>query len=95
MKTSRVKEYYQYYMHAVNYYGHRKVSNCYKNPSQRKKYAEERIAMEAYENRGYGYTVISYNTSIFTCGYLYQRNGNTYFVIHTPTDRGVMLIEED
>lgn len=66
-----------------------------KKPSACKINAESEIALEVYARGGYGYTVISYNTHMFTCGYLYQHGGATYFVIHTPTDRDVMLVKED
>ena len=95
MKTSRVKAYYQDYMWAVNKYGYRDLCDCYKNPSWAKVRAEREIVEEICNKGGYGYSVISYNISMFTCGYLYRHNGDTYFVIHTPTDRGMMLIEEN
>lgn len=95
MKTSQVKYYYESYKDEVRRHGYRCLSDCYKNPSQRKKDAEKCIAMEVYKNGGYGYTVISYNIDRFACGYLYQHNGDTYFVVHVAKGRGVMLIEED
>lgn len=95
MNELKARAYYARYQDVIMRHGNRCVKDCYKNPSQRKKYAENRIAMEVYENGGYGYTVISYNTHMFTCGYLYQHDGATYFVIHTPTGRGVMLVKED
>ena len=95
MKTSRVKAYYQDYMRAVNYYGHRRLSDCYKNPSWAKVSAEREIAKEMYNKDGYGYSVISYNTSIFTCGYLFNRDGELWFAVHTPSYYGEMKVEED
>lgn len=94
MKLSKAHFYYGRYLDAVRRYGYRTVSLCYKTPSTSKINAEVRIATEVYRKGGYGYTVISYNAQMFTCGYLYQHNGATYFVIHTPTDRGVMLVKE-
>lgn len=95
MKLSKARYYYERYLDAVRKYGYRTVSLCYKSPSVSKINAEALIATEFYRNGGYSYTVISYNIQMFTCGYLYQRNGATYFVIHTPTYRGVMLVKED
>ena len=95
MKTSRVKEYYQYYRRAVNYYGHRRISDCYKNPSCAKISAERAIIDEMRRKAGYGYSVITYNTSIFTCGYLFKRDGELWFVVHTPSNYGKMKVEED
>ena len=95
MRTSRVKAYYQDYMRAVNYYGHRKVSDCYNNPSWAKISAERAIIYEMCIKDGYGYSVISYNTSIFTCGYLFRKDGELWFAVHTPTNYGEMKVEED
>lgn len=95
MKTSQVKAYYQDYMRAVNYYGHRKILDCYKNPSCAKMGAERDIGKECASRDGYGYSVISYNTCIFTCGYVFHRDGEPWFAVHTPRDYGEMKIEED
>lgn len=94
MKASKVQYYYERYIHAIRNYGYRTVNLCYKKPSARKINAERVIAGEYYRKRGYGYTVISYNAHMFTCGYLYQRKGETYFVIHTPTGSGIMKVKE-
>ena len=95
MKTSRVKAYYQSYMRAVNYYGHRKVSDCYKKPSCAKMGAERAIADEIYSKGGYGYSVITYSINMFTCGYLFRKDGELWFAVHTPKYYGEMKVEED
>ena len=93
MKTSRVKAYYQDYMRAVNKYGYRHLFDCYKNPSWAKVRADKEIANEIYNKDGYGYSVISYNTSIFTCGYVFWRDNEMIFCVHTPNDYGEMIIK--
>lgn len=95
MKTSRVKAYYQDYMHAVNRYGHRHLTDCYKNPSFAKVVAEREIVNGMHIRDGYGYSVISYNTSTFTCGYLFNRDGELWFAVHTPSYYGEMKVEGD
>lgn len=95
MKTSRVKTYYQDYMRAVNKYGYRYLFDCYKNPSGAKESAERAIIYECCNKGGYGYSVISYNTNMFTCGYLFKRNGELWFTVHTPTNYGEMKVEGD
>lgn len=95
MKTSRVKAYYQDYMRAVNKYGYRHLSDCYKNPSCAKMRAERAIANEIYSKDGYGYSVISYNTNMFTCGYLFNKDGELWFAVHTPSYYGEMKVKED
>ena len=95
MKPSQVKSYYERYKYAVNKYGYRRLSDCYKNPSGAKMSAERAIADEIYSRGGYGYSVISYNTSIFTCGYLFKRDDELWFAVHTPSYYGEMKVEED
>lgn len=95
MKTSRVKAYYQDYMRAVEKYGCRTLNDCYKNPSCAKESAERAIIKECCDKDGYGYSVISYNTSIFTCGYLFNRDGEVWFAVHTPSYYGEMKVEEN
>ena len=95
MKTSRVKAYYQDYIRAVSNHGYRVLCDCYKNPSGVKIIAENAIAKEIYSKGGYGYSVISYNTNIFTCGYLFNRDGELWFAVHTPNYYGEMKVEDN
>ena len=95
MKTSQVKSYYERYMRAVSKYGYRRICDCYKNPSWAKVSAEREIAKEIYNRDGHGYSVISYNTTMFTCGYLFNRDGKLWFAVHTPSYYGEMKAEED
>ena len=95
MKTSRVKAYYQEYMRVVNKYGYRHLSYCYNNPSCAKMSAERAIVDQMCSKDGYGYSVISYNTSIFTCGYLFSKDDELWFAVHTPSYYGEIKVEED
>ena len=95
MKTSQVKTYYECYKYAVNKYGYRHLCDCYKNPSCAKMRAERAIINEIYSRDGYGYSVISYNTTMFTCGYLFNRDGELWCAVHTPSYYGEMKVEED
>ena len=94
MRTSQVKSYYERYMYAVSKHGYRRICDCYANPSWSKIRAEREIVEECINKGGYAYSVISYNTSIFTCGYLFKRNGELWFAVHTPSYYGEMKVEE-
>lgn len=94
MKLSMVQGYYQRYLSAVSRYGYRTVNQCYKTPSVYKISAESDIVTEVFARGGYGYTVISYNTTMFTCGYLFTLHGEMYFAVHTPSDYGVLKVSE-
>ena len=93
MKTSQVRAYYERYMDEFSKHGRRYVSDCYKNPSCAKIKAEREIVKECYNKDGYAYSVISYNTSIFTCGYMFRKGNDLWFAVHTPSDYGEMRVE--
>ena len=95
MKTSQVKSYYERYMYAVNKYGYRYLNDCYKNPSGAKMSAERAIANDIHSKDGYGYSIISYNAQMFTCGYLFRKDGELWFAVETPMYYGEMKVEED
>ena len=95
MKTSQVKSYYERYKYAVTKYGYRYLFDCYNNPSWAKIRAEREIIEECINKDGYGYSVISYNASIFTCGYLFKRDNELWFAVHTPSYYGEMKVGED
>ena len=95
MKTSQVKSYYERYKYAVNKYGYRYICDCYNNPSGAKMSAERAIENEIYSKDGYGYSVISFNTNMFTCGYIFRKDDEQWFAVHTPRHYGEMKVEED
>ena len=95
MKASQVKSYYERYMYAVNKYSYRCICDCYKNPSGAKISAERAIIDEMRSKDGYGYSIISYNTTMFTCGYLFRKDNEVWFAVHTPKYYGEMKVEED
>lgn len=95
MKTSQVKFYYERYMHTISKYGYRRIFDCYAKPSWSKWSAERAIVKECCDKGGYGYSVISYNTSIFTCGYLFRKDNELWFAVHTPRYYGEMKVQED
>lgn len=95
MKTSRVKAYYQDYLRAVRKYGCRSLNDCYKNPSLAKAEAEREIFYLMHIRGGYGYSVIRYNIQRFNCGYLFQRDDELWFAVHTSSGYGEMKVEED
>ncbi len=45
------------------------LAEVYTNPSQAKLNAEERCMLDMYDDYGYDFRIISYNTFTFTCGW--------------------------
>lgn len=88
VKSTNYKKYaalLESYRHAVNTRGYRMVDDCYSRPSAAKEVAEISIWNKMKERNGYGYTVVSYNTSTFTCAYLFERpeDGNMILCYET------------
>ena len=94
MEQSKVKSYYERYRHAASKYGFRSIHDCYNNPSEAKVSAERAIIDEMRSKDGYGYSVISYNTSVFTGGYMFSRGREFWFAVHTPSYYGEMKVKE-
>ena len=84
--------YYKYaymleaYRNAVEKYGYRRLLDCYGSPSGAKCVAEKRILSEMVERNGYGYAITGYNTSLFSCAYLFPHpeRGNLILCYETP-----------
>lgn len=89
VKSTNYKKYaalLESYRHAVNTRGYCMVDDCYSRPSAAKQQAENRIRNKMRERNGYGYTVVSYNTMVFTCAYLFMHpeDGNLILCYETP-----------
>lgn len=61
------------------------LSHVYKKPSLYKVRAFENIMEEVFIHNGYGLKVIAYNAQMFTCGYMLELHGDTYFIRHTAS----------
>lgn len=72
--------------YAIRTRGYRMVHDCYGRPSAAKEAAENRIWREMKKRNGCGYTIVSYNTMIFTCAYLFPHpeDGNIILCYETP-----------
>ena len=89
VKTTNYKKYaalYDSYQRAINMHGYRMDDDCYSRPSAAKETAENRIWNKMCERNGYGYAVVSYNTMVFTCAYLFPHpeDGNLILCYETP-----------
>lgn len=90
VKSTNYKKYaalLESYYYVVNTRGYRMVYDCYIKPSAAKDAAENTIWLQMKERSGYGYTVVSYNTMVFTCAYLFQHpeDGNLILCYKTPS----------
>lgn len=89
VKSAKYKKYatlLDAYRNAVDNYGYRTAHSCYGKPSNAKDDAEKKIWREMRERNGYGYTVTGYNSTMFSCAYLFSHpeDGNLILCYETP-----------
>ena len=65
------------------------VEQAYKNCSYYKTRAEQDIIDEMTKNGGWGYKILGWNCSKFSCAYLMQDDGVVKIVYHTASNRKV------
>lgn len=66
--------------------------DCYKKPSQHKVSAENDCMLKMYDDYGYDFRIISYNTFAFTCGWLVMdaEIGVVLLRVETPENSYIM-----
>ena len=89
MTKNQIKAKYQEYLKAPIRY----VTDVYARPSVNKLRAERNILEHMLFNDGYGYRVMSYNTSFFTVGYIIQNDEGKLFVYETAQHRYYLPID--
>ena len=83
MTKNQLKAKYAEYLKAPLRY----VADVYARPSVNKCIAERNILRYMLNNSGYGYRVMSYNTSFFTVGYIIRNDEGKLFVYETAQHR--------
>ena len=89
MTKNQLKAKYQQYAKAPLRY----VADVYVRPSVNKCIAERDILAYMRDQNGYGYRVMSYNTSFFTVGYIIQNDEGKLFVYETAQNRYYLSID--
>ena len=69
------------------------VNDVYARPSIAKRRAEREIINYLVDQDGYGYRVISHNTSFFTVGYIIRNDEGKLFVYETAQHRYYLPID--
>lgn len=75
-----------------NYYYGRQIEDCYTKMSAAKSSSWAHIKNEMIVNGGYGLTVISHNTFMYTCAYTMPKDGGEVLVYHSPTTKKTIII---
>ena len=89
MTKNQLKAKYQQYLKSPLLY----VADVYVRPSVNKCIAERNILRYMLNNDGYGYRVMSYNTSFFTVGYIIRNEKGKFFVYETAYNQYVLPID--
>ena len=90
MTKNQLKAKYQMYLKAPR----QRVYDVYAKPSVNKLRAEREILDYMLDQNGYGYRVISYNTSFFTVGYIIRNDEGKLFVYETAQHRYYLPIDD-
>ena len=83
MTKNQLKEKYQQYLKTPS----RCVKDVYARPTISKRRAELDIINYLVDQNGYGYRVMSFNTSFFTVGYIIRNDEGKLFVYETAYNR--------
>ena len=90
MTKNQIKAKYQEFLKAPVMY----VNDVYARPSVYKERAERNILAYMLNNDGYGYRVMSHNSSFFTVGYIIRKDGRKFFVYETAYNQYVLQIDD-
>lgn len=90
MTKNQLKAKYQEFLKAPVMY----VNNVYTRPSIYKQIAERGILAYMLRNDGYGYRVMSFNTSFFTAGYIIRNEKGKCFVYETAHNKYVLQLDD-
>ena len=90
MTKNQLKAKYQEFLKAPVLY----VNDVYVRPSVYKERAERNILDYMIDQDGYGYRVISHNTSFFTVGYIICNDGGKLFVYETAQHRYYLPLDD-
>ena len=89
MTKNQIKAKYQEYLKTPIRY----VNDVYGRPSLNKIRAERNIIKYMLNNDGYGYRVMSFNTSFFTVGYIIRNEKGKYFVYETAYNQYCLQLD--
>ena len=90
MTKNQLKAKYQEYLKAPR----QRVYDVYAKPSVNKLRAERNILDYMLDQDGYGYRVMSYNTSFFTVGYIIRNEKGKFFVYETAYNQYVLQLDD-
>lgn len=90
MAISKAKMYDYYRIYKRN--GIRELCDVYGSYSRAKMWAWRDCKSEEIEKNGYGLSVLTYNTNVFTAGFIYDSPDGKVFHVITPSNHGEIII---
>ena len=83
------KQIYEKYQMSTYY----RLEHCYDKPSNRKRQIYENLIDECTLNDGWNLKIMSYNSQIFTAGYIVLNGNDKFLVYHTPTKKQIIKVD--
>lgn len=95
MTRSKVREFWERYVFNVGCNGPRRLHDVYGKWSDAKQKAWDQIVAECVSKNGFKLSIITYGVQYYTAGYMYKDGDELMFMVHTPTDFGIMIIGQN
>lgn len=91
ISKTRMYDYYRTYKRN----GIRELRDVYASYSAKKARAWRDCIGDEIEKNGYGLSVLTYNTNVFTAGFIYDSPNGKVFRVITPSNYGEIIIGGD
>lgn len=90
ISKERMRAYYRSYKRN----GIRELRDVYASYSAKKARAWRDCISDEIEKNGYGLSVLTYNTNVFTAGFMYEGEAGKMFYVITPCYNGEICVED-
>ena len=87
--TKKARALVQAYERSYNY----ELNQCYASYSHAKAVAEAHCRKKMFDMGGYGFKILSFNSQVFTCGWLYEDKETGATMLNVETCRNIYTIE--
>ena len=97
VNRAKKKAYWNMYIDRLKRYGVRHLEHCYDRPSSVKQNVWDLAKRQFAEEHGMFLSIITYNTFMFTYGFIYKdySTGESFFHVETPYYCGRLLLESE
>lgn len=93
MKLNRNTKKAQDLIERFNHSTFDRLNECYKTYSKNKFSAYQSCVIKCFDMRGWGFRIISFNSQVFTCAWLYEDKETGVLMLNVETYRNTYTIE--